>query len=286
MLWQKVENHKITIHNFSVLPIKKGKRLMKYILHINLIAIFITVASAYAQPFKLTMAYEDTALPPFYLGEGKEVPAKPGIAIELLKQVDEHLHEITINFRRIPWDRCQKELKEGLVDAIFPGSFNVSRMKIGVYPFNNSEPDGVRCLVFLSYYFYVIEGDPSPLDGYQGGLKGTIGIPTGYSIIRDLKRDGFEVDDTAQTTLQNLIKLKAGNVRAVAAQDVTADPIIKSNPALKDIVKIFPAINTKPNYLIFSRQFYTEHPGLAKRIWSELKSVREENFEALSLKYM
>lgn len=94
------------------------------------------------------------------------------------------------------------------------------------------------------------------------------------------------MDDTAQTTLQNLIKLKAGNVRAVAAQDVTADPIIKSNPALKDIVKIFPAINTKPNYLIFSRQFYTEHPGLAKRIWSELKSVREENFEALSLKYM
>jgi polar amino acid transport system substrate-binding protein len=121
------------------LPVKKkGKRLMKYILHINLIAIFITVASAYAQPFKLTMAYEDTALPPFYLGEGKEVPAKPGIAIELLKQVDEHIHEITINFRRIPWDRCQKELKEGLVDAIFPGSFNVSRMKIGVYPFNNT----------------------------------------------------------------------------------------------------------------------------------------------------
>ena len=133
-----------------------------------------------------------------------------------------------------------------------------------------------------------MKGDPSTLDGYQGGkLKGAIGIPTGYSIIRDLKRDGFEVDDTAQTTLQNLIKLKAGNVRAVAAQDVAADPIIKSNPAFKDIVpKIFPAINTKPNYLIFSRQFYTEHPGLAKRIWSELKSVREENFEALSLKYM
>ena len=96
---------------------------MKYILHIQIIAIFITVASAYAQPLKLTMAYEDTALPPFYLGEGKEVPAKPGIAIELLKQVDERLHEITINFRRIPWDRCQKELKEGVVDVLVGQDF-------------------------------------------------------------------------------------------------------------------------------------------------------------------
>ena len=258
---------------------------MKYILYIKTI-IFLTVALTYAQPLKLTMAYEDTALRPFYLGEGKEVPAKPGIAIELLKQVDASLDEIKIDFRRIPWKRCQKELKEGLVDAIFPGSFNVSRMKIGVYPFNNSEPDGVRCLVFLSYYFYVMEGKPSPLDGYQVWKKGTIGVPTGYSIKRDLQRDGFKVDDTAQTTLQNLIKLKAGSVNAVAAQNVTADPIIKSNPVFKDIVKIIPAINIKPNYLIFSRQFYTAHPDLAKRIWSKLKIVREKNFEALSLKYM
>jgi polar amino acid transport system substrate-binding protein len=259
---------------------------MKYILYINLTIVFLTVVSAYAQPLKLTMAYENTALPPFYLGEGKEVPPKPGIAIELLKQVDESLHEIAINFHRMPWKKCQKELKEGMVDAIFPGSFNLSRMKIGVYPFNDSEPDGVRCLVFLSYYFYVMKGNLSPMDGDQVWRKGIIGVPTGYSVIRDLQRDGFEVDDESQTTLENLIKLKAGSVSAVAAQDVTADPIIKSNPALKDIVKISPAINIKPNYLIFSRQFYTKHPDLAKRIWSELKTAREKNFEALSLKYM
>nr|WP_319393756.1 hypothetical protein [uncultured Desulfobacter sp.] len=165
------------------------------------------------------MAYENTALPPFYLGEGKEVPPKPGIAIELLKQVDESLHEIAINFRRMPWNKCQKELKEGMVDAIFPGSFNLSRMKIGVYPFNDSEPDGVRCLVFLSYYFYVMKANLSALDGDQGWRKGIIGVPTGYSVIRDLQRDGFEVDDESQTTLENLIKLKAGSVSAVAAQD-------------------------------------------------------------------
>ncbi|THB81309.1 MAG: amino acid ABC transporter [Desulfobacteraceae bacterium] len=258
---------------------------MKHILHIMLLVLFGTSAPAYAQPLEIIMAYENTALPPFYVGEGKEVPSNPGIAVELLKLVDQKLPGITIKFRRIPWDKCQEELGEGKVDAIFPGSFNISRMKIGVYPFNTGEPDGARCIVFLSYYFYVLKDEPFAWESYIPQLEGTVGAPTGYSIVKDLQKMGLEVDDTAPTTLQNLMKLKARKVRAVAAQDVTADPLIKSNPALGGIVKISPPINIKPNYLIFSRQFYTQQPDLCKRIWSELTRVRKSHLEILSLKY-
>ena len=58
---------------------------MKYILHIMIIVILLNGGAIWAESIKLTMAYEDTTLPPFYLGEGERIPEKPGIAIELFK---------------------------------------------------------------------------------------------------------------------------------------------------------------------------------------------------------
>ena len=243
--------------------------------------LFLSVATGCCEPVEILLAYEDTALPPFYLGEGEVIPEKPGIAVDILKRVDSRLDEISISFRRKPWERCKFELKKGKVDGIFPASFKPARMEIGVYPMAAGTVDRSSSLVSLSYYFYVMKGTNHLWDGGNFYVNGRIGVPTGYSVASDLKRKGYLIDDTAATTKQTLMKLAGGRVQAVAAQDVTADPIIRKEPEFSNIVKLSPAINTKPNYLIFSHQFNKKHRVLVERIWQTISIVIEE--ESLDL---
>ena len=259
---------------------------MKYIAFLILLgATTFMVSPIHAGPVEIRMAYEDTALPPFYLGEGTRIPEKPGIAVEMLQLLDEQLPEVRIVFRRVPWKRCQRELGAGQVDAIFPGSFNTSRQKIGVYPTRNAQPDALRGIISLSYYFYVLKNTPVSWNSGRLELKGVIGAPTGYSVVGYLREMGLEVDDHATTTMQNLLKLTINRVQAVAAQDVSADPLIQSEPKFKNVIKLFPPINTKPNFLIFSHPFFREHPQLAEHIWSELQVIQKVHFERLSHRY-
>jgi polar amino acid transport system substrate-binding protein len=249
------------------------------------IVFLLSVGHLYAGPVEILVAYESTPLPPYYFGDTVDIPEQPGIAVELLMLLDKQMPEIRITFRRAPWKRCLMELKIGRVNGIFPASFKPERREIGVYPTHNDQPDKTRALINLSYFLYALNDSPITWNGQQLVVDGTIGAPTSYSIVGDLKKMGHNVDDGARTTKKNLIKLQHKRVMAVAAQDVTADPLLESDNRFSDIVKLLPPLKTKPNYLMFSHQFVQQHPKLAERIWMTLKSVREEYLEQLSRKY-
>lgn len=260
---------------------------MKHVYLLLLVLSFAVPRSilASSSPLEITIAYENTPLPPYYFGAGDEIPGLPGIAVELLQIVDKRLPEVTIKFRRAPWKRCKNELRDGTIEAIFPASFKPARKKIGKYPRTQGILDSEKRMLFLSYYFYAVKGTGFRWDGELEG-KWVIGAPTGYSIVDDLKKHDQEVDDQAATTRQNLLKLITGRVQAVAAQGVTADPLIQSEQQFQRVEKLSPPINTKANYLIFSHQFINKHQQLAEKFWSTLQDVREEKLEELALKYV
>lgn len=236
---------------------------------------------------EIRVAYENTGLPPYYLGEGDEIPARPGAAVELLKLVDEAIPEIRIRFFRAPWKRCLGELAMGNYDVVFPASFKKSRLEIGVYPMREAEPNPTLSMIDLSYYLYVLPASRQKIRWDGGRLlgNGVIGAPTGYSIVEEVRRAGGTVDDTSPTTLQNLMKLRDGRVDGVAAQDVTADPLIEKDSTLRGIVKLEPALKTRANYLIFSHRFATSHPELVNRIWTEIQTHRMSHLHRLVRMY-
>lgn len=240
----------------------------------------------HAEPVDFLVAYEDTAQPPYHLGEGRLVPERPGVSVEMVMMLREYLPELRIRFRRIPWSRCLKELEHGKVDAVFNGSFRPERLRMGAYPMRDGRPDPARRMTVLEYALYTLEGSPVAWDGERiRHLNGPVGAPAGYSIVDDLRAWRMPIVE-ALNTRTVLVMLNYGRVAAVAAQTVTADKLLRDEPELfAKVVKRRPPLVTKPYYLLISHQFMARHPGLAERIWAALATIREERQPALYEKY-
>ncbi|WP_164880803.1 substrate-binding periplasmic protein [Aestuariirhabdus litorea] len=248
----------------------------------------LALAAEKRPPKQITLVYEVKANPPFYLGNGTTIDwEKPGITLEMLKLLESRL-KLEIQFIRRPWARGLEEVRTNRVDGIFHSSFQWQRMVIGRYPMNNGWPDADRKIMSQSYHFYTTEGSPLQWDGSRlSQLNGAVGAVIEYAIIRDLEEMNIPVEvSTSQEG--NLRKLVAGRIAAIADIETMTDYQLQAHPEeFKSIVKLEPAIRTKPYYLVLSHRFVEENPALAEAIWNEIKVIRtSEHFDRIARKYL
>lgn len=236
----------------------------------------------------LTFAYEDKAQPPYYLGEGSAVPATaPGVAVEIVRQLEKRIPQVKVRVERFPWKRCLDQLTSGAVDGIFNASFQEARLAIGTYPMKGGSADPSRRLTTIAYSLYTLGNSPLGWDGtrFANAENVTFGAPLGYSIVKDLRAMKVEIAEaiSSETLLKQLV---ARRIDAAVMQDVTADALIASNPAeFGAIRKHEIPIASKPYYLMLSRQFVARHPALAEQIWKEIAAMRESVLPVLAKQY-
>jgi len=227
-------------------------------------------------------AYENASQYPNYVGDTSEiVKPKPGVAVELVKRLENHIPDFKVELFRFPWKQCLLLLKEGELDGIFNGSFSQQRLKVGTYPWKDGSVDTSRRLTTMSYHFYRLKDSKFNWDGHSvSGLTGKIGTPIAFSIEADLKKMGLPIL-SARDIQVNFSNLLRGKVDALALQDVTGDFHIRRKSGLNSIEKVLPALKTKPYYLMLSKQFKNKHPELAEKIWNTIAILREEKLQEL-----
>ncbi|MBC7951011.1 MAG: transporter substrate-binding domain-containing protein [Rhodospirillaceae bacterium] len=232
----------------------------------------------------LRAAFEDKALPPYYMGDSTEVDAdRPGVSIELLRAAAKEAG-IEVEFVRMPWVRCQKSLQKGEVDAIFNASFKEDRLEFGVYPMAGAKPDPSRRIATVAYALYRLKDGPVSWDGkIIEGLDGPVGAQSGYSIIEDLTRMGIKTEE-AQASTTNFKKLASKRIPAVAALVVTGDALLATGE-FANVEKVTPPLVTKDYFVMFSHQFYDGKRALAESLWGKLAEVRERDGGKLYAKY-
>lgn len=252
----------------------------------GLLLIWLSSTVAGAETISFLAGYEDKEQPPYYMGMGQDVLAiNPGVSVEIVKLLEQHIPGLKVAFVRMPWKRCLSELQTGSTDGAFNASFKPERLEMGVYPMKNGEVDTSRRLTTISYSLYKMKNAALSWDGLKFiNLTGMLGAPLGYSIVDDLRKLGAQVDE-ASGTRQNFEKLLKGRVQGVAAQDVTGDALLAQNPAFKDIVKVEVPIVTKPYYLMISKQFVAKNPRLAETIWDTIGMLREKELNNIAAKY-
>lgn len=139
---------------------------------------------ASAMSLSLLLATDDTPGNPWIMGGGLYFQKDlPGIEIELYRQIARQLG-LELKMVRMPWKRCLFELKAGLLDGVFPASFNPERLKIGVFPFKNGKVDQTRKSRDSTYCLYRLKSSPVTWkDGELVNLeqmpRPTIGAPLG-----------------------------------------------------------------------------------------------------------
>jgi polar amino acid transport system substrate-binding protein len=255
------------------------------------IVIFLNI-SFFAVAVELTLAYEDKEQPPYYMGNSLLVKDdKPGVSVDIINRLGEMIDGLEINLVRCPWKRCLNSLQNNSIDGVFNASYKNTRLALGWYPTVNNKLEGpvdiTKRITFISYSFYKLKNTNVEWDGESINhlQQRTIGAPFGYSIVGDLRKKGFVVDESPSTK-SNLEKLLLRRVDLVALQGVTADSLIQSNPKVfANIEKLYPAFITKAYYLMLSHGFVKNHPEIAQEIWDTLKIIRETEFDQIVSKY-
>ena len=198
---------------------------------------------------------------------------RPWISASMLQRV-EKLTGITIAVQTAPWLRCVAELKGGRVDGVLHASFKADRLEYSVYPMADDKVDVSKRMSTDTYHLYRLKGSKVDWDGKAfSNLNGRIGAQAGFSIIDFLLSLGVQVDSGTDSAVTNLQKLELGRVAAVALQTREGDSLLKDD--FSSIERVDPALVEKPYYLVFSKQFFSDHADIAGKIWTGIARIRE-----------
>lgn len=251
---------------------------------IILFCAFIGLAN-FAFASTLKVAIENKEDFPHVIGDGFALSEKPGVAIEIMQNLADELG-MELEIVRQPWKRCiHCLLHNGDVDILVPASFKESRLEYGLYPFKDGKVDASKRYTETTYSFYRLKDSRVNWDGEEiSGLQGSIGAPLGYSIVDDLSKMGFDVQES--TVESSFKKLVLGRVELVAALELAGDKILADNDVLASKVeKIKVPLKTKNYYVMLSKQFVQNNQELAVKIWDIVEKLRSTKYDDIFLTY-
>jgi len=244
----------------------------------------VMTGPALAEPSTVRLAYADIEVFPNQLGGSADIPADPGIAVEILQHGFAEAG-IGLQLVRLPNRRVLESVKTGEVDGAFLFSFNAERNRYAAYPQKDGAIDASRRLARQTYVIYKRADDALGFDGRGfSNLETAIAANSGFSVADDLKRLGVPVIEV-ETTSMAFGMLQAGRVDGYAVMDSTGDPYLR-DAGIGTIAKLPVPISSKDYYLIFGRTFQAADPVFVERIWDQLTRTRAALQSALDRKYL
>lgn len=234
---------------------------------------------------ELSLAYTEHPSAPYLEGEGTNIPARPGVAVEIVTSAATQAG-CTVHLARAANLRVLRSVGAGDVDGMILISFDAARGREMIFPRKGEQVDASRRLATLSYFLYRRKGGKLDWDGVNlsnpEGLP--IGVNTGFSIAEPLHQLGAKLDEVP-TTEQNLGKLRLGRLAGYAMQEHIADPVIQRLHFEHEIEKLPVPLQIKNYYLVFSQKFYAAHPDIAEKMWASIAEKREQMTKTLLLQY-
>lgn len=233
----------------------------------------------------LRLGYSDVENFPYQMGNGEQLAAAPGVAVELIREAATAA-DVKVAFVRMPAPRLLLEMQAGRLDGAFIFSFKEERLQQGVYPMLQGKPDRQRRIASNNYSFYKLAASDVAWDGKQlTNGRMPVGINFSFSIGDDLKKMGLTVDEGGRGTEQNFAKLKLGRISAYATLEDSADAYLRRH-AVSNVVKMEPPIVVRDYYLMLSKQFVDSNKAKAELLWTKLGEVRSKRAASMFEKYV
>jgi len=234
-----------------------------------LLGMFFSHASA--DNINLKFCYEDDSVYPWITGTNEGLVISEMHLIE--KEVNMHFELI-----RLPWKRCQNEVKEGRIHAAIAASFNKDRAKWGSYPVDSKGMLNKELSLFTDSFFIYRRFDSQirwQNHRFENLNQQSIGVQLGYSAGKDLEELGYQV--TYYPTSDDLVAvLKSHALDAIVLQNYEAQRLLTLNPDLEKImVKEVEPVKVAEQFLLFNASFYNANTSLVQTIWEAAAKVRK-----------
>ncbi len=230
---------------------------------------------ASASATTVIFCYEDKSVPPFYTGTGSGVPVNaPGGTIDMLRQADAALNNISFRFVRQPWKRCLDDLKRGKVDALI-ASYTHKRDRLYTYPKKNDKLDSRLHVGSHATCLVTREDFPNnPFDTRNEPIA--TAIPRGHSVLNEVKALNASIVYT-NSTEQSLFLLDQRRVDA----SVVLCNLTGNHQAIfkKQGLKLhYPPLRVKTGYLIFNNEYYGNNRKTCHQVWHYLSQLDHYSF--------
>ncbi len=215
------------------------------------------------------------------------LPDRPGLNNLLIDRAA-HRTGVVVRFHPMPWSRCLLKTSQGSMDGIVAASYKPERLRIGVYPLRNGQPDAERRLMRNRYLLYRRKGDAGvQWNGQRLQIDGLVGVQTGYSIASTLRQHGAKISQTERLPIPLLDALIEGDLRAITLTAGEGERLLADMPPYGQAVEALPLpLAEKDFYLVFSHRFQKKYPVLTEHLWQVLsKENQSSDWKAASASF-
>jgi polar amino acid transport system substrate-binding protein len=249
-----------------------------------LAGLLLLLATADGVAAELRLAYADQDVPPYFLGNGPDIPARPGIVIDLVRQLlQQSDHSLILT--RVPGRRLQDEIRAGRQDGLIGTRYTPDRAAVMAYPMLDGRPDPQRQVARVGYHLYARAESGIDWDGRRlHNLQTSLGIPAGVTALHLLPGVSGIPTVEAPTTAQLFNLLAFGRVDAVVTIGAVGDRYIGSFRGA-EVVRISPPLLIEDFYIPFTRRFYDANSDFVEAFWLRLARDRDAVFRALLPEY-
>lgn len=260
---------------------------MKFRTMIIAVAVAIHAGGAAAACEPIRIGYVNQERPPYYLGSGSEVPAKPGASAELFQRfaASAGCHA---SLMRLPVNRIIPSLAAGLLDFAPLDSSSKDSANLAFPRDKNNQLDLARA-VPINIVVFVRSADQippatEPAKYFQDRL---LGVTLGATYRTRILGLGLKIDSGAVDIARNLDKLTLSRIDGFAVS-VTSPNDMDAYVAQKykgAIVRLAQPLFTDHIWIAASASYYAAHPAQVEKMWTWLGSAGKREYFNLLKEY-
>lgn len=259
--------------------------LRRFSLSLTLSALFCASAHAGCDPVRF--GYLDQHRPPYWLGQGSEIPARPGASVELVRRFTASVG-CPVELKRLPVLRIRPALILGEIDFA-PTDAGAEKTAGIAFPRDKNNKLDAERSVPLNIVMFVrasdqIARDTDPFSYFQGKVVGTT---LGSAYADRLRQKGMEVDTGATNVARNFEKLRQQRiagfvVSVISPNDMDAYVAAKYGG---QIVRLQQVLFSDHIWLAANQHYYDTHRAQVEAMWNWLGGPGKREFAALLDKY-
>lgn len=242
-------------------------------------------AAAVCEPIRI--GYVNQERPPYYLGAGSEVPAKPGASAELFQRFAASVG-CDASLRRLPVNRIIPSLAAGQLDfaPLDTSSKDIADL---VFPRDkNNQLDFPRA-VPINIVVFVRSADqiPPATEAAKYFQDRLLGVTLGATYRTRIQGLGLKIDSGAVDIARNFEKLRLSRIDGFAVS-VTSPGDMDSYVAQKykgAIVRLTQPLFTDHIWLAASKSYYAAHQVQVEKMWTWLGSAGKREYFNLLKEY-
>lgn len=260
---------------------------MPRLFQIALLSLVLCTSGARAGCAPLRIAYPDQHFPPYWLGNGDQVPEPPGAGAELLRLFGASAG-CHVTLKRLPNARILPALMEGQVEFAPQGAMTANQSEIAFPRDKGGQLDVERSLPQLLVIFVraadgpARDADPAPYfrDHVLASVLSSAYLPR-------LRHDGLRVDSGANNVISNFEKLRLHRVDGVAVSMISAgdmDSFVTAHYG-RSLVRLNQPLYSDHVWLAVHAPYYAAHPVQVETMWTWLAGPGKLQFARLLKRY-